>query len=400
MQKTTLTKETPSRSETYLMASMKNMRSAMSNLSMEEFVRLNIQTLFGLEREEYLEVAVEDKGNGYYSRSLHSLMKNGLVIKVPRTRTGEFSPLGIELFKMGREHADELMLTLYKKGMTARDVEDVMLKVFGSEVSHTTISELADQFHTIRTAWEHSPLDTAYRVIYCDCIFITVRRGTSYEKEAVYVAYGVNRANKRELLALAIEPSESTTVWETLFMQIKERGVQKVGLVAADGIAGLEDTALKVWKKVSFQKCVVHKMRAVLSTIRPKDKQAVADDLKHVFDNFGETATLAQALEKVQAFIEKWESTYSTIAKFFHADTLEYYFTYISFHPDVRRFIYTTNSIENLNKQIRKATKNKLSFEKPERLLDYVFVVIKEFEEKHWKFPVHQYGLIHIDETH
>lgn len=176
MQKTTLTKETPSRSETYLMASMKNMRSAMSNLSMEEFVRLNIQTLFGLEREEYLEVAVEDKGNGYYSRSLHSLMKNGLVIKVPRTRTGEFSPLGIELFKMGREHADELMLTLYKKGMTARDVEDVMLKVFGSEVSHTTISELADQFHTIRTAWEHSPLDTAYRVIYCDCIFITVRR--------------------------------------------------------------------------------------------------------------------------------------------------------------------------------------------------------------------------------
>lgn len=99
MRKTTLTKETPSRSEKYLMASMKNMRTAMSNLSMEEFVRLNIQTLFGLEREEYLEVAVGDKGNGYYSRSLHSLMKNGLVIKVPRTRTGEFSPLGIELFK-------------------------------------------------------------------------------------------------------------------------------------------------------------------------------------------------------------------------------------------------------------------------------------------------------------
>lgn len=100
---------------------------------------LSLVTLFGIEREEYLETATEDKGNGYYSRSLHSLMKNGLMIKVPRTRTGDFSPPGVALFKMGREHADELMLTLYKKGMTTRDVEDVMQKVFGNEVSHTTI---------------------------------------------------------------------------------------------------------------------------------------------------------------------------------------------------------------------------------------------------------------------
>lgn len=390
----------PTRVEKYLAASMKNMRAAMPNLSMEEFVRLHLQTLFGLEREEYLEVATEDKGNGYYPRSLHALMRNGIAIKVLRTRSGGFAPIAIELFKMGREHADELMLTLYKKGMTARDIEDVMQKMFGDSVSHTTISELADQFHAIRTAWEKSPLDSAYRVIYCDCLFITVRRGDTYRKEAVYVAYGVNTANKRELLALAVEPTESITIWKTLFKQLRSRGVTRVGLVVADGIIGLEDIALTVWKEVPFQKCVVHKMRAVLATIRPRDKQKVADDLKRVFDNFNESASLKHALEKVRAFVKNWEDTYPTIGRFFSEDTIEYYFTYLSFPVDVRRFIYTTNSLENVNKQIRRATKNKLSFEKPERLLDYVFVIIKEFEEKHWKFPVHQYGLIHTPETH
>jgi len=240
---------------------------------MEEFTRLQIQTLFGLEREEHLDQMPHDTGNGYYSRSLHSLMKHGIVIKVPRTRNGGFAPLAFELFKMNQEQVNELVLTLYKKGMTTRDVEDVMKQCFGNSVSHTTVAELAEQFHAIRTAWEKSPLDTAYRAIYCDCVFITVRRGDSYEKEAVYIAYGVNCANKRELLALAVEPTESATVWETLFVQMKERGVTHVGLVVADGLTGLEDVVMKTWRGAKLQKCVVHKERAILATVRPKDKR-------------------------------------------------------------------------------------------------------------------------------
>lgn len=400
MTKTTTQKDTSSRTEKYLKTNMKNMRAAMPNMAMEDFVRMHIETLFGLEREEYLEQVNDDKGNGYYSRSLQSLMKNGIVIKVPRTRSGGFTPIAVELFKMNQEQVNELVLTLYKKGMTTRDIESVMKQFFGNSVSHTTVAELADQFHDVRLAWEKSPLDSTYRVIYCDCIFITVRRGTSYEKEAVYIAYGVNKENKRELLALTVEPSESISTWEILFQQMKERGVTTVGLVVADGITGLEDTALKVWHNVPLQKCVTHKMFAILKTIRPKDKREVGDNLKSVFDNFGETATLKHAIEKTRAFVEKWKPTYSTIDSFFNENTIEYYFTYIQFSPDVRRMIYTNNSIENLNKQIRKATKNKLSFEKPERLLDYVFIIIKEFEDKHWKRSVHQYGLIHRSETH
>lgn len=399
--KTTNETRKKSRSELYLEAAMKNMRAALPDLTMEQFAIQNLQTLFGLEREEYLEKATEDKGNGYYSRSLQSLMKNGITINVPRTREGGFAPIAIQLFKMNQDQVNELVLTLYKKGMTTRDISDVMTDFFGDSVSHTTVANLAEQFHAVRTAWEKSKLDTVYRAIFCDCIFITVRRGDSYEKEAVYVAYGVTARNTRELLALAISPTESITTWREIFSSLKQRGVSNVSLVIADGISGMEDVVMEAWRKTKLQKCVVHKMRNVLNDIRPKEKAAVAEDLKHVFDNFDAGATKEHAYEKVDVFIAKWETKYPTIAKHFNKKTLAYYFTYLEYPPEVRRMIYTTNSIENLNKHIRKGTKNKLSFESPERLLDYVFIIIKEFEHKNWsRFPVHQFSFIHTEQTH
>ena len=399
--KTIKFKQKKSRSELYLEGAMKNMRAALPDLSMEQFAMQNLQTLFGLEREEYLEKAVADKGNGYYSRSLQSLLKNGITINVPRTREGGFAPIAIQLFKMNQDQVNDLVLTLYKKGMTTRDISDVMTDFFGDSVSHTTVANLAEQFHAVRAAWEKSKLDATYHAIFCDCIFITVRRGDSYEKEAVYVAYGVTGANTRELLALAISPTESVTTWKEIFSSLKKRGVENVSLVVADGISGMEDVVMEAWRKTKLQKCVVHKMRNVLNDIRPKEKAAVADDLKHVFDNFDAGATKEKAYEKVDAFISKWETKYPAIANHFNKKTLEYYFTYIDFSPEVRRMIYTTNSIENLNKHIRKGTKNKLSFESPERLLDYIFIIIKEFEHKNWsRFPVHQFSFIHSAQTH
>lgn len=399
--KTSTLKQTKSRSDLFLESSIKNMRGALKELTMEQFVVKNLETLFGLEREEYLETATNDKGNGYYSRSLQSLLKNGIQIHVPRTREGGFAPLAIQLFKMNQDQVNELVLTLYKKGMTTRDISDVMTDFFGDSVSHTTVANLAEQFHGIRIAWEQSPLDTTYHAIFCDCIFITVRRDDSYEKEAVYVAYGVTAQNTRELLALEISPTESTTVWKSIFTSLTTRGVQNVSLVIADGITGMEDVVMEAWRKTKLQKCVVHKMRNVLNDIRPKEKAQVATDLKHVFDNFDADATKEKAYAKVEAFIATWEKKYPTITKHFNRKTLEYYFTYLDYPPEVRHMIYTTNSIENLNKHIRKGTKNKLSFESPQRLLDYVFVIIKEFEHKNWsRFPVHQFGVINSIETH
>ncbi len=205
--------------------------------------------------------------------------------------------------------------------------------------------------------------------------------------------YGVKNDNRRELLTLEVVPSESATTWGELFDDLKNRReVEKVDLIVADGLSGLEDEVHRVFPEADFQKCVVHKMRNILNKTRPKEKTEVARDLKEVFNNFSENSSLEKAEMKLKLFIEKWKSKYPNIDRFFKEGKIEYYFTYIKYHHTVRRMIYTTNSIENLNRAIRKATKNKLSFESPGTLLDYVFMVIKKFEEKNWlKYPIHNY---------
>ena len=175
------------RAEKYLATGIKNLReSVKGELSMEDFVRANLQLLFGLEREEYLAENPTDKGNGFYSRSLRSLIKDGITIQIPRTRNNDFAPIALELCRLSMEQMNELSLTLLQKGMTTRDTSDVMRRFFGSSVSHTTVDQLAKEFGQLRSTWENSPLEKVYKTVFADALQVTVRRGNRYAKEAVY----------------------------------------------------------------------------------------------------------------------------------------------------------------------------------------------------------------------
>ena len=363
---------------------------------MDNFVATTIEALMNIERDEHLETigdAKKDKGNGYYGRALSTFSKNSLLVNVPRTRTGLFSPNTLELLKINRDKVDEIALSLYKRGMTSEDIKSFLDEVFKENLSPSKLSNLAKVFNKFREAWKTASLEPHYKVIFGDVIFITVKRGNEYAKEGVFVAYGVRDDNRRELLILEINPTESAIFWGEVIRDLKEkRGVASIDLFVADGIKYLEDEVLKVYPETDFQKCVVHKMRNVLVKTAPKDKTEVANDLKHIFDNFDKNDTIKKALKKVDGFLTKWEDKYPSFKSNFKEGNIEYYFTYIKFDPRVRRMIYTTNSLENLNRQIRKATKNKLSFESGKRLLDYVFMIIKEFEEKNYmKYPVTNY---------
>ena len=192
-------------------------------------------------------------------------------------------------------------------------------------------------------------------------------------------------------MSLSVNPTESANSWEEVLKDLKEkRGVEKIDLIIADGLPNLEDKIHQYYPKAIFQKCVIHKQRQILLKTRPKEKAEMADDLKHLFDNFDNDSTIENAKNKLEIFINKWKVKYPNLKNHFNEGVIDYYFSYIKFNKEVRRSIYTTNGIENLNKQIRKATRNKLSFEKEGRLIDYIFIVIKDFEEKNWqKYPVH-----------
>lgn len=385
-----------------LLANLKTMRNSMSNFSLEQFVLLSLENLMLLERSEYLDMlkkdGVRDKGNGTYPRVFKSLARNSMIINIPRTRYTDFKPLTIEILKYQQEQVNDLVLKLYRKGLTCRDISETLKDFFGEEISYSQVSNLAERFHELRTAWQNSTLESYYKVIFMDAIYITVKRDNSYAKEPVHIIYGVRSDNKRELLYLDVNPTESSDSWGDGLANLKKRGVTNIDLVVADGLQGLEDQVHQYFPGTNFQKCVVHKIRGCLNKVRPSDKQEVANDLKHVFDNFDKSATLEEAKDKLQNFVIKWKSTYPSITKTFDFEedkNIEYYFTYIKFPCEIRRMVYTTNSIESLNKKIRKATKNKQSFDKVDRLLDYLFIVIKDFEAENWmKYPVTAFSVL------
>ena len=380
-----------------LIAGLKNLRQALDNFSLEQFVLNTLSSLMHLEREEHLaelkKNGCRDKGNGHYERSIKSLSRNSLRIRIPRTRYTDFKPFVLEILKQNQEQINTLVLKLYSFGVTTRDISKILKDFFGENISYAQVSNLAEQFNEIRKAWEKSKLETSYKVIFCDAMYISVRRGSSYSKEAVHIAYGVRQDNKRELVHLSVNPTESSTSWGVCLENIKQRGVQNVGLIVADGLKGLEGEVHKHFSGTPFQKCVVHKIRGILNKIRPKDKKEVSSDLKGLFMHFHHDSHIKDVKHNLDHFLSKWKKVYPGITRSLKNDTMEYYFTYLKFPHEIRKMIYTTNSIESLNKCIRKATRNKQSFEKSERLLDYLFIVIKDFEAENWmQYPVTSFG--------
>lgn len=381
--------------EKMMHASLTNLFHSQTDLSFDQFSLTTLECLMLLEREVYLKQAdgQKDAGNGSYLRNFKSLRTNSLQISIPRTRSGQFKPLLLELVHQQKEQLNELALLLYRKGLSSRDVSDVMAQYFGESISRDTVNNLAESFHAIRKNWENRQLDAYYKVIYCDALYISLKRGDSYSKEAVHVIYGVKEDNTRELLLLEVNPTESSSVWEEYLVKIKQRGVEQVDLIVADGLVGFADIAKKHFIEAGVQRCVVHLQRGLLNKIRPRDKQAFAFDMKQAFNNFDKESSRDKALEKLQNVVQQWSGNYPHLLdKLVDETFISDYLSYIDYPVEVRRMIYTTNSIENLNRQIRKVTKSKVNFEKGDNLLDLVFMVIKDFEANNWqKYPVVAY---------
>lgn len=381
--------------EEMLHVGLKNLYSTQSEFSFDKFAIITIEGLMLLEREEYLKSheGKSDSGNGSYLRNFKSLRTNSLSISIPRSRSGKFKPMLIDLVNRQKEQLTDLSLLLYRKGLSTRDVSDIMNEFFGESISRDSVNKLAESFHQIRRAWEQRKLDAYYKVIFCDALYISLKRGNSYSKEAVYIMYGVKDDNTRELLLLEVNPTEGSTMWGEYLNKLKDRGVEQVDLIVADGLPGFAEVARKYYPEADIQRCVVHLQRNLLNKIRPRDKERFAYDLKGAFNNFEKDASKEEAMKKLRRVADEWEDSYGKVVEKLRAE--EYiidYLTYIDYPVEVRRMIYTTNSIENLNRQVRKVTKAKVTFDKESNLLDLVFMVIKDFEANNWqKYPVIAY---------
>jgi transposase-like protein len=309
-----------------------------------------------------------------------------LTIATPRDRDGTFEPLLIAKHQRRLAGFDEKILALYAKGMTTRDIQDIVQQLYGVEVSATLISEITADLDTEVTAWRTRPLEKVWPIVYFDGIVVHARNDDGrVAQRTVYVALGVNLQGHKELLGLWLGQAEGAKFWLACLTDLKNRGLEDIFVACIDGLSGFAEAVHAAYPEAKVQLCIVHLVRAALRYVSATDSQAVAADLKKIYG----AATLPEAEQALESFAQAWDEKYPTIAKMWRAKWIDI-ITLFDFPPPIRRAIYTTNAIESVNSAIRKFTRNRKIYPNEESALKIVYMAIREASRK-WTMPIRKW---------
>lgn len=309
-----------------------------------------------------------------------------LVLAPPRDRDGTFQPQLIGKHQRRVPGFDEKILALYAKGMTTRDIQEIVRQLYGVEVSATLISEITSDLDAEVTAWRTRPVDEVWPIVYFDGIVVHVRGANGrVSPHTVYVALGVNLAGHKELLGLWLGENEGAKFWLSCLTDLKNRGLRDIFVACIDGLSGFPEAIRAAYPQTSVQLCIVHLVRAALRYVSTQDSKAVVADLKKIY----QAATLVEAEQALESFAQAWDAKYPTIAKMWRVKWTDI-ITLFDFPPPIRRAIYTTNAIESVNSVIRKFTKNRKIYPNEESALKIVYMAIHEASRK-WTKPIHHW---------
>lgn len=325
--------------------------------------------------------------NGYSQKKVRGSFGEAN-IKVPRDREGSFNPMIVPKRGNMVDGIENVIVSLYAKGMSNSDIEEQISEVYGFDVSTSTISRITDRISNDIVAWQNRPLESVYLIVWMDGIVFKVRENSKVVNKTIYVAVGLKRDGRKEVLGLWLGKNESSAFWMSVLTDMKARGVEDMLITATDNLNGFTDTIRTVFPESSTQICVVHQIRNACKYVVWKDKKEFTRDMKFIYDAPNKQAAEA-ALED---FATKWNSKYSYAVKSWRdnwADLTVFY----DFPLEIRKIIYTTNLIENLNGKIRKYTKNKLSFPTDEAVMKSVYLAVREATKK-WSMPIRNWGII------
>lgn len=309
-----------------------------------------------------------------------------LRLDIPRDRRGTFEPLLIPKHQRRIPGFDDKILALYAKGMTTRDIQDVLQQLYGVEVSPTLISEITADLDQHVTVWRTRPLEGVWPIVYFDGIMIHVRSESGRVlQHAMYVALGVNLEGKKELLGLWLAENEGAKFWLSCLTDLKNRGLSDIFVACIDGLTGFPDAIHAAYPETKVQLCVVHLVRAALRYVTHKDSRAVARDLKTVY----QAATVIEAEQAFEQFARTWQDKYPTIAKSWR-EKWPHIATLFEFPAAIRKAISTTNAIESVNSVIRKLTRNRKIYPNAESAFKFTYLAIQEASKK-WTMPIPQW---------
>ena len=299
-------------------------------------------------------------------------------LAVPRDRAGTFTPMLVPKGQRRLDGLDGMIISLYAGGMTVRDIQHHLASTLGTDLSHETISKITDQVAEEVLAWQNRPLEAIYPVIYLDAIVVKVRDGGHVGNKAAHIAVGVDLDGIKHVLGIWVQTSEGAKFWASVCAELANRGVRDVLIVCTDGLTGFAEAVAATWPKATVQTCVVHLIRAAMRFVNYKDRKAVGAALKPIYQAVNEDAAL-EALEEFSA--SQLGKRYPSAVRVFQ-DAWDRFTPFLAFPPELRRVIYTTNSIESLNYQLRKVTKSRGHFPNDAAVVKLLWLAICNIEDK------------------
>ena len=331
-----------------------------------------------------------NSGNSRNGRSRKTVRTSAgdVAIDIPRDRNGDFAP---QILPRGQKQTSELedkIIALYAKGMSTRDIERMLTDMYGIAVSATTISAVTDKVWPLVEQWQNRPLATIYPIVYLDALHLQLRQNGKIENTAVYVVLGLDLEGQRDIPGHWIGTGgEGANFWLTVLTDLQARGVEDIFIACVDGLTGFSDAIHSVFPQAAVQRCVVHQIRNSLKYVPWKDRKAFASDLKRIYRAPNREAAELELLQLAETWgdtcaiaVRSWENNWDELATMF------------DYGPDIRRIIYTTNSVEGYHRQVRKVLKNKSSFSTPQAVRKLLFLATRDITAK-WS-PMSNWALV------
>ncbi len=315
--------------------------------------------------------------NGYSTKTIATEVGD-VELNVPRDRDGTFTPMLVRKGQRRLDGLDGMIVSLYAGGMTIRDIQHHLASTIGTDLSHETISKITDEVADEVAKWQNRDLEALYPVIYLDAIVVKIRDGGHVRNKAAHIAVGVDMDGIKHVLGIWIQENEGAKFWAGVCADLRNRGVQDVLIVCCDGLTGFAEAIEATWPQATVQTCVVHLIRASMRFVAYTDRKAVVALLKRIY----QASTEQAASDAMDAFEDSdMGRKYPSAVKTWRA-AWDRFIPFLAFPPELRKVIYTTNTIESLNYQLRKVTKNRGHFPNDDAAVKLLWMAICNIEDK------------------
>lgn len=362
------------------------------------FMKNMIENMLKAELEEHIEEYGNTSKNGFYKKRVKS-DAGELEIDVPRDRNSDYKPQLIPKGRTTISGIDDKIISMYAKGMSLRDIEKQVKEMYDVDMSDSLISRIIDKISPEIKEWQNRTLEAIYPIVYMDAMVFKIKNDNGfYQNRALHFAIGINLEGKKDLLGMWITDNEGAKFWLSIVTDLKNRGVEDILIASVDGLKGFSEAINSVFPQTVVQRCVIHQIRYSMKYVGSKHQKEFMADLKRVYK-----APTKQAAEEALLELEaKWGEKYPIVIKSW-IDNWSELSTYFQYTEPIRRIIYTTNTVEGFNRQIRKVTKTKGGFSNDESLFKLVYLAYKDISKKwdksisNWAEIISQLSIIFED---